>query len=73
MDELFDLVITVSDPRIIIVRDVGYVVISDDDSMLVYLLFNMFFLQFSIGFREIQNTIHESENVTDCGRERRDL
>ena len=31
-DELFDLVITVSDPRVIIERDVGYAEISDDES-----------------------------------------
>ena len=64
LDELFDLVITVSDPRVIIERDVGYAVISDDESMLVYLVFNMFSLEFIIGFREIQHTIYEGDNVT---------
>ena len=51
----------------------GYVVISDDDSMLVYLLFNMFFLEFSIGFREIQHTIHEGENITLIVEEKQGL
>ena len=64
LDEVFDLVITVSDPRVILERDLGYAVISDDDSMLIYLLFNMFSLEFSIGFREIQYTIYEGKNVT---------
>ena len=64
MDELFDFVITVSDPRVIIERSHGYAVISDDHSMLVYLLFNMFSLEFIIGFREIPHTIFEGENIT---------
>ena len=38
--------------------------ISDNDSMLVYLLFNMFFIEFTIGFRELQHTIYEGDNVT---------
>ena len=36
LDELFDLVITVSDPRIIIERSDCYAVISDDESMGIY-------------------------------------
>ena len=42
----------------------GYAVIFDDDSMLVYLLCNTFSLEFNIGFREIQHTIYEGENVS---------
>ena len=73
LDEVFDLVITVSDPRVIIEGDVGYAVITDDDSMLIYLLFNMFSLEFSIGFREIQHTIYEGENVTLIVEEKQGL
>ena len=36
LDELFDLVITVSDPRVQIEHDVGFASISDDESMAVY-------------------------------------
>ena len=36
LDEFFDLVITVSDPRIIIDREVSYAVISDDESKPIY-------------------------------------
>ena len=36
LDELFDLVITVSDPRVNIERSDGYAVISDDESMAIY-------------------------------------
>ena len=43
LDELFDLVITVSDPRVIINGDVGYVVISDDDSMGIYYIVCMLY------------------------------
>ena len=43
MDELFDLVITVSDPRIVIVRDVGYALISDDESKPIYYIVCMLY------------------------------
>ena len=36
MDEFFDLVMTVSDPRVIIERDVSFAVISDDESKPIY-------------------------------------
>ena len=42
LDELFDLVITVSDPRVKIDRDVGYASISDDESKALY--YNMYVL-----------------------------
>ena len=44
LDEFFDLVITVSDPRVIIERDVGYVVISDDESKPIYYIVCMLYL-----------------------------
>ena len=43
LDELFDLVITVSDPRVIIVNDVGYVSISDDESKHIYYIVCMLY------------------------------
>ena len=67
MDELFDLVITVSDPRVIIERDVGYSVISDDDSKVIYYIVCVIFcysIEFSIGFNQTEYTIYESENIT---------
>ena len=36
LDELFDLIITVSEPRVVIERDVGYAVISEDESKPIY-------------------------------------
>ena len=68
MDELFDLVITVSDPRVIIVRDVGYAVISDDESKpIYYILYSIScysILEFSIGFNQTEYTIYEGESIT---------
>ena len=72
MDELFDLVITVSDPRVIIERsygygDVGYVSISDDDSMAIYYIvytISCYSIEFSIGFNQTDYTIYEGENIT---------
>ena len=36
LDELFDLLITVSDPRVKIVHEVGHAIISDDESKALY-------------------------------------
>ena len=46
LDELFDFVITdISDPRVIIIRDVGYAVISDDESKPIYhIVFMLYFV-----------------------------
>ena len=43
MDELLDLVITVSDPRVVIERDVGYASISDDESNAIYYIVCMLY------------------------------
>ena len=67
LDEFFDLVITVSDPRVLIERDVDYVVISDDDSMTIYYIvyaISCYSIEFSIGFNQTEYTISEGENIT---------
>ena len=66
MDELFDLVITVSDPRVIIVNDVGYASISDDESKHIYYIvctISCCSIEFSIGFNQTEYTIYEGENL----------
>ena len=67
MDELFDLVITVSDPRVIIENNVGFVSISDDESKAIYYIvyaISCCSIEFSIGFNQTQYTIYEGENIT---------
>ena len=67
MDELFDLVITVSDPRIVIVREVGIASISDDESKVIYYIvytISCYSIEFSIGFNQTEYTIYEGENIT---------
>ena len=67
MDELFDLVITVSDPRVKIKREVGYASITDDESKhIYYILYSIscYSIEFSIGFNQTEYTIYEGESIT---------
>ena len=67
MDELFDIVITVSDPRVYIVNDLGFVSISDDESKPIYYFvytISCYSIEFSIGFNQTEYTIYEGENIT---------